>query len=200
MIERLEIIRNDNKLSQKDFAEILSIAEHSYSKMKANRRSLQIDEVSRVANEFGINLNWLILGLGEKYDQNNNFESMLSKLIDTTNNQYGDNEFVKKLLINAIIKKIDEKVKIKENLNQRPLFMFRKILKNIKIEDETINTKEFFKIRIKESKDPFPATFEKLHYKIDGLTNDECYFIMKNRELFISILEEKVEKLDLVGL
>jgi transcriptional regulator with XRE-family HTH domain len=200
MINRIEQIKNDTGLSQKDFAKSIGMAGYAYSKLKSKINKpqiLQIDQACRIALAYNVNLNWLLLGVGEKYAINNNFDSAFKQLINTNNNLNNDDLFVKKLLIDNILINIDNKIKIKETLNQRPLFMLRQILINYN-NNNIAKYKEFLISKINQAKDPFISTNEKLLYKINSLTEEECSFIVKNNTLFIKLLEKKVKKLDLI--
>ena len=134
------------------------------------KRQIHIYEVFKLALEYNINLNWLLLDLGEMHAINNSFDSALKKLINNTNKQFNDDSFVTKLLINHLLDNIDSKINIKDGLNQRHLFMLRKILKDEETNWNKQNYKNSILEKIKNAKDAFEKTNQILHYKIDKLT------------------------------
>lgn len=201
MIKKFEEIRNLHKLNKKDFAQSIKLSSDQYSKMNKMpaERNIQIEDVSNLALEYNINLNWLLLDLGEMNSIDNNFDSALKQLINSTNQQFNDDSFVKKLLIDNLLTSIDTKMNIKEGLNQRPLWMLRKILKDVTIEFDMENSKNDLLNQIIIAKDPFEKTNQILSYKIQKLTDEECFFIIENKKLFVKMLEKKVNKLDLIA-
>ncbi|MEN5387840.1 hypothetical protein ABE179_07875 [Aliarcobacter skirrowii] len=202
MQDKFEMIRILHKQNKTDFANSIGLSSYKYSKILSNKnkkRQIHIDEVVDLAIEYNINLNWLLLDLGEMHAINNNFDSALKKLISNTNKQFNDDSFVTKLLINHLLDNIDSKINIKDGLNQRPLFMLRKILKDEETNWDKQNYKNSILEKIKNAKDAFEKTNQTLHYKIDKLTDDECFFIIENRILFVKILEKKINKLDLIA-
>lgn len=202
MKDKFEMIRILHKLNKTDFANSIGLSSDQYSKILSDtnkKRQIQIDEVADLAIRYNINLNWLLLDLGEMHAINNNFDSALKKLINNTNKQFNDDSFVTKLLINHLLDNIDSKINIKEGWNQRPLFMLRKILKDETVDWDNQNSKNFMLNKIKITKDPFKRTNETLSYKIQELSNEECFFIIENRIIFIKMLEKKVNKLDLIA-
>lgn len=202
MQDKFEMIRILHKQNKTKFAESIGLSSDQYSKMLSDtnkKRQIQIYEVVNLALEYNINLNWLLLDLGEMHAINNNFDSALKKLINNTNKQFNDDSFVTKLLINHLLDNIDSKINIKDGLNQRPLFMLRKILKDEETNWDKQNYKNSILEKIKNAKDAFEKTNQILHYKIDKLTDDECFFIIENRILFVKMLEKKVNKLDLIA-
>ncbi len=134
------------------------------------KRQIHIYEVFKLALEYNINLNWLLLDLGEMHAINNSFDSALKKLINNTNKQFNDDSFVTKLLINHLVDNIDSKINIKDGLNQRHLFMLRKILKDEETNWNKQNYKNSILEKIKNAKDAFEKTNQILHYKIDKLS------------------------------
>lgn len=202
MKDKFEMIRILHKLNKTDFANSIGLSSDQYSKILSDtnkKRQIQIDEVADLAIRYNINLNWLLLDLGEMHAINNNFDSALKKLINNTNKQFNDDSFVTKLLINHLLDNIDSKINIKDGLNQRPLFMLRKILKDETVDWDKQNYKNSILEKIKNAKDPFKRTNEILSYRIQELSDEECFFIIENKKIFVKMLEKKVNKYDLIG-
>ncbi|MDX4069938.1 hypothetical protein [Aliarcobacter skirrowii] len=202
MIKKFEEIRILHKENKTKFAESIGLSPYQYSKMISatnKKRLIHIDEVCKLVSKYNINLNWLLFDSEEMHAINNGFDSALKKLINNTNKQFNDDSFVTKLLINHLLDNIDLKINIKDGLNQRPLFMLRKILKDEETNWDKQNYKNSILEKIKNAKDPFEKTNQMLHYKIDKLTDDECFFIIENRIIFVKMLEQKVNKLDLIA-
>ena len=63
--ERLERLRKDQKLKQKDMAKILGIDSSSYSKIESGKLSLTVKHLFKLAETFNISLDWLLMGKGE---------------------------------------------------------------------------------------------------------------------------------------
>ncbi len=63
---RLKQLRTENRLSQRQFAEILGIKQPAYHRIEVGDNALSIQYAITLYREFGISFNWLILGVGEQ--------------------------------------------------------------------------------------------------------------------------------------
>lgn len=66
---RLKEIRQQKKLSQVKFAQALDVTSASISNYEAGKRQPDYTFLSRICERFHVNLNWLLTGEGEMYQQ-----------------------------------------------------------------------------------------------------------------------------------
>lgn len=69
--ERIKIIRSELNLSQKEFAEKLSIKQNMLSYYESDRSQPPIDVVEKISVTFNINTNWLLTGRGDIFINDN---------------------------------------------------------------------------------------------------------------------------------
>lgn len=62
--ERLKQIRNDLKLGQTEFAEMLSLDQAHYSRTENGKHEIKAKTLVKIA-DIGYNIHWLITGEGE---------------------------------------------------------------------------------------------------------------------------------------
>ena len=90
--ERLERLRKNKKLKQKDMAKILGIDSSSYSKIEAGKLALTVKHILKLAETFNISMDWLLLGQGEESadcpDYGKFTESVKEMLTDMQNPGY----------------------------------------------------------------------------------------------------------------
>jgi len=65
--ERLTDIRRKLGFNQVDFSEKLGLTQQSLSRYEKNKNIPSIEFVQKLTNIFDINLNWLLIGKGEKF-------------------------------------------------------------------------------------------------------------------------------------
>lgn len=65
--QRVKWIRNDKGLTQQAFADALGITANTVSKLEPGMRMPSLDLVADIAAYFKVNLNWLMMGIGEPY-------------------------------------------------------------------------------------------------------------------------------------
>ena len=66
--ERLKKLRRYLRYSQKDFAKRLGILPATYSNYENEKRKLSPELLEKLYNEFNVNLNWLITGQGNMFN------------------------------------------------------------------------------------------------------------------------------------
>lgn len=62
--KRLKLIRQNQNLSQLEFAKILGVSQSYYANIERGRYSLKIDFIICIKNKFNINPTWLLTGEG----------------------------------------------------------------------------------------------------------------------------------------
>lgn len=65
--QRVKWIRKDKGLTQQAFADALGITANTVSKLEPGMRMPSLDLVADIAAYFKVNLNWLMMGIGEPY-------------------------------------------------------------------------------------------------------------------------------------
>ena len=66
---RIKEIRTDNKMTQKEFAEVLSVSRPFISRVEADKETPSDSLLKLIAATFKIQLNWLKYGEGHKEDE-----------------------------------------------------------------------------------------------------------------------------------
>lgn len=59
MADRLTILRNNEKISQAEMAQLIHSFQSGYARSEQGIRQMNIENLYYIATEFGINLNWL---------------------------------------------------------------------------------------------------------------------------------------------
>ena len=79
MIKRVEKILKDSGLSVNSFARKCNIAQATIAKQLKGERKFSVEAVNAILNAFpDVNANWLMLGIGEPYNQiDANTESLI---------------------------------------------------------------------------------------------------------------------------
>jgi|GEM_PF-1841345 len=65
--ERIKEIRKENFLTQKQFAECLSLRSEKIAEIENGRQKLTMEIALAIENKFNINMRWLLTGKGEKF-------------------------------------------------------------------------------------------------------------------------------------
>ncbi|MEL7533246.1 MAG: helix-turn-helix transcriptional regulator, partial [Bacteroidota bacterium] len=63
--ERIRKFRKSLKYTQKDFANALEVNPSTYASYESGQSDIRVKVMQELIKRFGINLNWLIGGLGE---------------------------------------------------------------------------------------------------------------------------------------
>lgn len=81
---RLKTIRTAAKLSQSDMAEILRVSDKSYKLYELGQRGISVETAALIANEFSVELNWLVAGDAKLFwtDDLVEFGSLIQKARD----------------------------------------------------------------------------------------------------------------------
>lgn len=196
ILKRLKELVDDTELSKQEFAENINLSKQKYYKTENGIRNLQVEDVVNIAKVYNINLNWLLLGLGDK-KQKSIVDRDLQSLIDYLSVESKGSQPGYDLLIEATIKNIIDKLKVLNGLfkseNNRPKFLLMKILKNIKNDNETLDFKGYLEKIILEDEKEWKKTKEMLLYSLKKLKDTEVDFIVKYRIYFIEIVEKKCD-------
>ena len=65
--ERLKLVRQKLKLSQKEMAELLGVSLNAYQRYEMGSRGLNADKLEILAKKLNVNLNWLLTGNGQPF-------------------------------------------------------------------------------------------------------------------------------------
>ncbi len=79
--ERLKALRSKLSVTQKKFANLLNCSQAKISDYESGKLSISNKDLSIIANTYNVNLNWLITGEGEMFNNVRAHEGILSNLI-----------------------------------------------------------------------------------------------------------------------
>lgn len=81
--ERLKLLRSVLKLTQQDMSVVLKTTQANYSMREKGSFDLKPSELKALRDRYGVNLNWLICGDGEMFDDTplNKINQKLDRLI-----------------------------------------------------------------------------------------------------------------------
>jgi len=105
--KRFKEIRFDKDLSQKEYAEAISLKTRQVTEIERGNQKVSIDIAIKVEDEFNINLRWLLTGRGEKYlnsdansvnVNNQNGNVAVNGTITINTKDYADSNEIKELL------------------------------------------------------------------------------------------------------
>jgi len=134
VVERIKSEQQEKKLLQKDIAKKTDISEGTYSKMMNFRQELSQEFIIKFGKSYNIDLNYLLTG-NYNAGQDKNFMD-IEDLFNLLNNSSNNDNFTEELLKKEVIELINKKIKLKINMNQNQLFLFRKVLQNLEITDK----------------------------------------------------------------
>ena len=82
--DRLKLIRANTKESQAKFCKRFDIPQQTYANYELNKRSIPDEIKTKLQQQIGVNLNWLITGKGDMYlnDQNDSIVTFRSPYAD----------------------------------------------------------------------------------------------------------------------
>lgn len=107
--ERIKMVREQNNMTQAEFGKRLGISRDVYANIENDRlRKPETKEpiIKLICKEFGVSYQWLVNGIGEMSDSD---ENEAQEIIDSV--MTGDNEFAKKVLV-AFARMSEEKWKL----------------------------------------------------------------------------------------
>lgn len=107
--ERMKMIREQNNMTQAEFGKRLGISRDVYANIENDRlKKPEAKEpiIKLICKEFGVSYQWLVNGLGEMNDSD---ENEAQEIVDSV--MTGDNEFAKKVLV-AFARMSEEKWKL----------------------------------------------------------------------------------------
>ena len=107
--ERMKLVREQNNMTQAEFGKRLGISRDVYANIENDRlRKPEAKEpiIKLICKEFGVSYQWLVNGLGEMDDSD---ENEAQEIVDSV--MTGDNEFAKKVLV-AFARMSEEKWKL----------------------------------------------------------------------------------------
>jgi SOS-response transcriptional repressor LexA len=79
--ERLKALRSKLSVTQKKFANLLNCSQAKISDYESGKLSISNKDLSIIANTYNVNLNWLITGEGEMFNNVRAHEGIFSNLI-----------------------------------------------------------------------------------------------------------------------
>ena len=198
MLKKIEEIQKDSKLNKDKFAQSINLSKQTYNKLMTKTRNIQIEDIQAICVKYNINCNWLLLNAGIKEAMDNNLNNELCNLVKFANYYFKNASFVENLILDKIINILIEKTAGDRNMfykDNRPHFMLLEILKNVDGVSQE-HPKNYLIQKIKESKDPFIKTNKELLYKIENLTEDECFYMLKYSKEFVATLSSKFDIVD----
>lgn len=107
--ERMKMVREQNNMTQAEFGKRLGISRDVYANIENDRlKKPEAKEpiIKLICKEFGVSYQWLVNGLGEMNDSD---ENEAQEIVDSV--MTGDNEFAKKVLV-AFARMSEEKWKL----------------------------------------------------------------------------------------
>ena len=115
-INRFTRLRKILKISQKDMAAALRIPDSTISRYENNVIKPSYDILSKIANTYNINLNWLLTGKGEMFTDRESeigVPCFTRKVMDNDYKSLSDREYIERvqddlLILQAKIKKMNE--------------------------------------------------------------------------------------------
>ena len=128
--KRLKEVREENRYTQKEFAEILDLKQAKVRDIEVGRGKLSMEILVKIEDEFNINLRWLLTGRGNKYlnedaanvnVHNHNGNVAVNGTITVNTKDYTNGEEIKELL--ELLKDVPKSwidkilVKLKKSLN-----------------------------------------------------------------------------------
>lgn len=110
MNERIKTIREDRKLSQSEFADMLDLKRNSISLIELGKRNPSDRTINDICKEFSVNEHWLRTGEGEPYIKGS--EDELAELVGRLYKDKGSMRYKMSLeLCRAMEKMTDEQLK-----------------------------------------------------------------------------------------
>ena len=64
--QRIKEIRKDNNLTQKEFADRISVSRPFISRMESDKEKPSVSLMKLIASSFGVELDWIMNGAGYK--------------------------------------------------------------------------------------------------------------------------------------
>ena len=93
--KRIKLIRKHNKMTQKEFGEVLRLSQDQISLFERGLRVPKLDTIDLLCIKFGVNQDWLETGNGEPFsdpfrdlDAPDHLKELGRKIIDLPDKQY----------------------------------------------------------------------------------------------------------------
>lgn len=194
LLSRLEDLIKTTELSKQEFAEKIGLSKQKLYKIEKKIRNLQVEDMINLSKVYNINLNWLLLGIGEKKNKivaDSEIQDLIDYLALESQTETGYELLIKSTLGN-IINKLSSKQGFFKMENNRPTFLLMKILKNFNFEDK-LDNKGYIENIIIEDTNEKKDTKEKLLFQLKKLKDEEVDFLVKYRSTSLEILEGKYD-------
>jgi len=82
--ERLKLIRQNLKLTQKEMADLLGVTLNAYQRYEMGARSLSLEKLKILMEKLNVNLNWLLTGKGEPFIRPEEYNNLTRPAFDKT--------------------------------------------------------------------------------------------------------------------
>ena len=104
MKNRIKLLRNDLKLTQKEFGDAIKVSNSNISNIENGSVNLTDRNIYEICSKFNVNKDWLKHGIGDVYidlNKEDEIKNIINEFID-------DNNAVKKDILNSLLKVHDE--------------------------------------------------------------------------------------------
>jgi len=217
--ERIKLIRESQKISQKDFSDKINISLRTLQTYEQGKvEAVPFPVLHDIAKNFHVNLKWLFFGEGLMFDvlnQQLQTQPYYSEALSIAENEKEIEDCLKDFTRKKILKKIfpksekflDQMLNVIFPKTQRMILFLYRILKFIEHDSQKIqsNYKEFLISKVQNfdlvSIHNIGHGFtswdkNKLTSAIENLTEDECRIILENVSKSIDDLRESLDFLN----
>ena len=104
MKNRIKLLRQDLKLTQKEFGDAIKVSNSNISNIENGSVNLTDRNIYEICSKFNVNKDWLKHGIGDVYidlNKEDEIKNIINEFID-------DNNAVKKDILNSLLKVHDE--------------------------------------------------------------------------------------------
>ena len=132
--DRVEDIRLDKEMTQKDFIKDFHISDSQYTKHKYGQQPFKLDTILEIADKHNVNLIWLLKGQGKIYvapTNDDEFDMLISYINEQMSNSTSAKKELLKVVLHILIEKIVQKKGFIIGKNNRIVFLLMEILNNI---------------------------------------------------------------------
>lgn len=200
IIARLEMVRIEMGMNGKEIAKILKIDPNSYSSIKKGKRKLKVSELEILKDILRLNPIWLMFGDGDKYYDSKIQSSKLVLLINDAYVSYKVDADIEKNILSKIATIIIDKIYVnyqyRKNQGERFHYILFKILQNITYyTGRELTAKEDLMKMLHNFDDRSPNLIKvknSLDSAITKLTTKDCYYILKNPEIYMGLVYQKI--------
>lgn len=92
--KRVSVLRKTLKLTQTEFAKVLSIGQQALSMIENGQRDLSEKNIKLICFSYKVSYDWLVNGIGDMFQSD---DSDAQAIVDSV--MTGNNEFAKKILV-----------------------------------------------------------------------------------------------------